>query len=131
MGTGNGPWSSPPQARGGATSGVSMPARPRASRTLQWRSAAVGPKTRPCASLASPSSRSRWGAPCIRGLRVRGAMVVSMVADGMTDALILDAFPDLEREDVREALRYAAEAVRERELPLVKTAWVSRGRRSA
>jgi uncharacterized protein (DUF433 family) len=49
-------------------------------------------------------------------------MVVSMVADGMTDALILDAFPDLEREDVREALRYAAEAVRERELPLVKTA---------
>jgi uncharacterized protein (DUF433 family) len=49
-------------------------------------------------------------------------MVVSMVADGMTDAQILDAFPDLEREDVREALRYAAEAVRERELPLVKTA---------
>lgn len=45
-----------------------------------------------------------------------------MVADGMTDAQILDAFPDLEREDVREALRYAAEAVRERELPLVKTA---------
>jgi uncharacterized protein (DUF433 family) len=49
-------------------------------------------------------------------------MVVSMVADGMTDAQILDAFPDLGREDVREALRYAAEAVRERELPLVKTA---------
>jgi uncharacterized protein (DUF433 family) len=45
-----------------------------------------------------------------------------MVADGMTDADILDAFPDLEPEDLREALHYAAEAVRERELPLVKTA---------
>jgi uncharacterized protein (DUF433 family) len=44
-----------------------------------------------------------------------------MVADGMTDDQILTAFPDLQREDIREALRYAAEAVRERELPLVKT----------
>jgi uncharacterized protein (DUF433 family) len=44
-----------------------------------------------------------------------------MVADGMTDAEILEAFPDLEREDIREALQYAAEAVRERALPLVTT----------
>jgi len=42
-----------------------------------------------------------------------------MVADGMTDEEILKAFPDLEVEDIREALHYAAEAVRERELPLV------------
>jgi len=42
-----------------------------------------------------------------------------MVADGMPDAEILTAFPDLEQEDIREALRFAAEAVRERELPLV------------
>jgi uncharacterized protein (DUF433 family) len=42
-----------------------------------------------------------------------------MVADGMTNEEILAAFPDLEPEDIREALRYAAEAVRERELPLV------------
>ena len=41
-----------------------------------------------------------------------------MVADGMTEADILAAYPDLEREDIEEALRYAAEAVRERELPL-------------
>jgi uncharacterized protein (DUF433 family) len=32
---------------------------------------------------------------------------------------ILDTFPDLEQEDIQEALRYAAEAVRERELPLL------------
>jgi uncharacterized protein (DUF433 family) len=45
-----------------------------------------------------------------------------MVADGMTDAEILEAYPDLEVGDIREALRYAAEAVRERELPLLTAA---------
>jgi uncharacterized protein (DUF433 family) len=42
-----------------------------------------------------------------------------MVAEGMSEAEILRAFPDLESEDIREALRFAAEAVRERTLPLV------------
>jgi uncharacterized protein (DUF433 family) len=50
------------------------------------------------------------------------ATVVGMIADGMTEAEVLSAYPDLEPDDIREALRYAAEAVRERELPLVKTA---------
>jgi len=59
------------------------------------------------------------GVPCIRGLRIPVATVVNMVADGMTDAEILQAYPDLEPEDIREALHYAAEAVRERELPLL------------
>jgi uncharacterized protein (DUF433 family) len=59
------------------------------------------------------------GVPCIRGLRVPVAAVVGMEADGMSEQEILAAYPDLEAEDVREALRYAAEAVRERELPLV------------
>jgi len=58
------------------------------------------------------------GVPCIRGLRIPVATVVGMVADGMAEREILDAYPDLEPEDIREALRYAAEAVRERELPL-------------
>ena len=62
------------------------------------------------------------GVPCIRGLRIPVATVVGMIADGMTEAEILRAYPDLEPDDLREALRYAAEAVRERELPLVKTA---------
>lgn len=61
------------------------------------------------------------GMPCIRGLRIPVATVVGMIADGMTEEEILRAFPDLEREDIREALQYAAEAVRERELPLVMT----------
>jgi uncharacterized protein (DUF433 family) len=58
------------------------------------------------------------GVPCIRGLRIPVATVVDMVADGMTREEILAAYPDLEAGDIEEALRYAAEAVRERELPL-------------
>jgi uncharacterized protein (DUF433 family) len=59
------------------------------------------------------------GVPCIRSLRIPVATVVDMVADGMTTAEILEAYPDLEADDIREALRFAAEAVRERELPLL------------
>ena len=58
------------------------------------------------------------GVPCVRELRIPIATVVGMVAEGMTEERILAAYPDLERADIREALRYAAEAVRERELPL-------------
>jgi uncharacterized protein (DUF433 family) len=58
------------------------------------------------------------GVPCIRGLRIPMASVVGTIADGMTETEILAAYPDLERDDVGEALRYAAEAVSERELPL-------------
>jgi uncharacterized protein (DUF433 family) len=58
------------------------------------------------------------GVPCIRGLRIPVATVVGMVAEGMTEIEIVTAYPDLEPADVQEALRYAAEAVRERELPL-------------
>lgn len=59
------------------------------------------------------------GVPCMRGLRIPVATVVSMVADRMSEAEIVAAFPDLEAEDIYEALQYAAEAVRERQLPLV------------
>lgn len=58
------------------------------------------------------------GVPCIRGLRIPVATVVGMVADGMTTDQILAAYPDLEAADVEAALRYAAEAVQERELPI-------------
>ena len=62
------------------------------------------------------------GVPCIRGLRIPVATVVAMVADGMSDAEILSAYPDLEAADIREALRFAADAVRERQVPLVPVA---------
>jgi uncharacterized protein (DUF433 family) len=62
--------------------------------------------------------RQMGGIPCIRGLRIPVATVVGMLADGMAAAEILAAYPDLEHEDIQEALRYAADAVRERGLPL-------------
>ncbi len=58
------------------------------------------------------------GVPCIRGLRIPVATIVGMIADGMSEREILDAYPDLELEDVREALRYAAEASANANLPL-------------
>ena len=57
------------------------------------------------------------GAPCIRGLRMPVATVVGLVAAGLTAADIVREHPELEEEDVREALKYAAEALRERQLP--------------
>ena len=59
------------------------------------------------------------GVPCIRGLRVPVATVVGMVADRMTPQEILAGFPYLEPDDIAAALRYTAEAVRERELRLL------------
>ncbi len=46
------------------------------------------------------------GVPCIRGLRIPVATVVN----GLTNEEILELFPDLEPEDIQEALRYAREA---------------------
>ncbi|MEO8604480.1 MAG: DUF433 domain-containing protein [bacterium] len=60
------------------------------------------------------------GVPCLRGSRLPVATVVSMFADGMSEAEILRDHPELERDDVREALRYAAAALNDRDLPLVK-----------
>jgi uncharacterized protein (DUF433 family) len=51
--------------------------------------------------------RQMDGVPCIRRLRIPVATVVGMVADGMTAAEILAAYPDLQGEDIHEALHYA------------------------
>ena len=59
------------------------------------------------------------GVPCIRSLRIPAATVVGMVADGMKEEEILKAYHDLRGDDIRVALRFATEAGRERELPLV------------
>ena len=59
------------------------------------------------------------GVPCIRGLRIPAATVVGMVAEGMSHEEILRSYPDLVEEDIRESLALAAEAIRERELPVM------------
>jgi uncharacterized protein (DUF433 family) len=50
------------------------------------------------------------GKPCIRGLRITVETVVRLVAAGWTFDEILDNYPDLEREDITQALEYAAAA---------------------
>ena len=67
------------------------------------------------------------GVPCIRGLRIPVATIIGLLAQGMCRAQVLTDYPDLEPEDIEEALRYAAAAVAaattvavdERQLPLV------------
>ena len=56
----------------------------------------------------------RGGKPCIRGLRITVYDVLEYLASGMTEVEILADFPDLQREDIRAALAFAAE--RERRL---------------
>jgi len=58
------------------------------------------------------------GVPCIRGMRIPVATIVGLVAEGLTNAQILADYPDLDAADIAQALAYAAEAVRERQLPL-------------
>ena len=56
------------------------------------------------------------------GTRIPVATIVSMIADGMTVDEIIADFPQLDLHVIREALQFAAYAVRERELPLRATA---------
>lgn len=48
------------------------------------------------------------GRACIRGMRVTVSLIVNLVANGMATEQILEAYPYLEPEDVRQALQYAA-----------------------
>lgn len=48
------------------------------------------------------------GRACIRGMRITVSLILNLVANGMSRAEILEAYPYLEEEDVRQALHYAA-----------------------
>jgi uncharacterized protein (DUF433 family) len=58
------------------------------------------------------------GKACIRGMRISVSAIVGLLAAGRERDEILKAYPDLEEEDIREALRYAAWRVEELEMPL-------------
>jgi len=58
------------------------------------------------------------GRPCIRGTRIWVAVVLDLLADGLSEAAILAEYPQLSRDDLRAAIAYGAEAARERTLPL-------------
>jgi uncharacterized protein (DUF433 family) len=58
------------------------------------------------------------GKPCIRGMRVTVGMIVGQIGGGRTIEQLLADYPYLERDDVLEALRYAAWRTQEREIDL-------------
>ena len=61
-----------------------------------------------------------FGKPCIRGLRLPVASILSFLSSGMTLEELLKEWPELEREDILQALGYAALAMEERVVPLVE-----------
>jgi uncharacterized protein (DUF433 family) len=58
------------------------------------------------------------GKPCIRGMRVTVGTIVGLIASGKTVKVVLKEYPYLEREDVLQALSYAAWRAEEREVPI-------------
>lgn len=59
-----------------------------------------------------------FGKPCIRGMRMPVASILSYLSSGMTIEKILNEWPELEREDVYQALGYASWAMEERVINL-------------
>ncbi len=58
------------------------------------------------------------GEPCIRGMRIPVHLIVSLVASGMSVQEIIAEYPDLEPDDIKAALEYAAYITREQVIPL-------------
>jgi uncharacterized protein (DUF433 family) len=59
-----------------------------------------------------------FGRPCIRGTRIWVSLIIDNLAEAITEAELLEAHPQLELEDIRAALAYAAEMTRERVIPI-------------
>ena len=66
-----------------------------------------------------------FGRPCIRGTRIWVSLIVDNLAEGISEAELLSAYPQLQLEDVRAALAYAAEMTRERVIPVPVGAAIS------
>lgn len=66
--------------------------------------------------------RIMGGVPCIDGTRIPVAMLVRMIAAGTAMETILEQYPQLAEDDIREALRFAAANVDQRVIPLDQTA---------
>lgn len=73
-------------------------------------------KTHPIYKRITLDPEVCFGAPCIRGLRMPISSILGYLASGMTAQEILREWPDLQPEDINEALAYAAWAMTERRL---------------
>jgi uncharacterized protein (DUF433 family) len=63
-----------------------------------------------------------FGKPCIRGMRMPVASILSYLSSGMSIEQVLEEWPELEREDIYQALGYASWAMEERVLPVAEAA---------
>jgi uncharacterized protein (DUF433 family) len=63
-----------------------------------------------------------FGKPCIKGTRIWVSLILDFLASGETESQILTAYPQLQPDDIRAALAYAAEVARERIVPVPSTA---------
>lgn len=59
-----------------------------------------------------------FGKPCIRGTRIWVSLIMENLADGIAEAEIMEAYPQLKPEDIRAALAFAAEMTREHVIPI-------------
>ena len=63
------------------------------------------------------------GKPCIKGTRIMVSVILDNLAEGVTEAEILQEYPSLQPEDIKAAIAYAAQLVREEEIvPLMEVA---------
>lgn len=60
------------------------------------------------------------GVACIRSLRIPVATIVGLLGEGSSVKEILEDYPDLEAEDIHQALQFAAEALQEKQIPIIK-----------
>jgi uncharacterized protein (DUF433 family) len=58
------------------------------------------------------------GLPCIRGMRIPTTTILGLLASGATEKELLTEYPDLEPEDIKACMAYAAWLTREREIEL-------------
>ena len=84
---------------------------------LAVRSLIIGTMTSRTLDRITFNPRVMGGRACIRGMRIPVSLIVNLVANGMTAAEIIKQYPDLEPEDVRQSLQYAAVLSREEVLP--------------
>jgi uncharacterized protein (DUF433 family) len=58
------------------------------------------------------------GKPCVRGMRIWVALILDLLADGLSEAQLRVEYPELTHDDILAAIAYGAEASRERMIPL-------------
>ena len=72
----------------------------------------------PLLDRISIDPRVCFGKPCIKGTRIWVSLILDFLASGETEGQILAAYPQLQPDDIRAALAYAAEVARERIVPI-------------